>query len=34
MTNDAVFPVPAGDVGMLVGAEIRKETMDDARDQE
>jgi len=32
MTNDSVFSMPAGDVGMLVGAEIRKETMDDARD--
>ena len=32
MTNDSVFSMPAGDVGMLVGAEVRKETMDDARD--
>jgi len=32
MTNDSVFSMPAGDVGMLVGAEIRKETMDDSRD--
>ena len=32
MSNPSVFSMPAGDVGMLVGAEIRKETMDDARD--
>jgi iron complex outermembrane recepter protein len=32
MSNPSVFTLPAGDVGMLVGAEIRKETMDDARD--
>ncbi len=32
MTNDSVFSMPAGDVGMLVGAEIRQESMDDARD--
>ena len=32
MTNDSVFSMPAGDVGMLVGFEVRKETMDDARD--
>ena len=32
MSNPSVYSLPAGDVGMLVGAEIRKETMDDARD--
>ena len=32
MSNPSVFTMPAGDVGMLVGAELRKETMDDARD--
>ena len=32
MSNPSVYSMPAGDVGMLVGAEIRKETMDDIRD--
>ena len=32
MSNPSVFSLPAGDVGMLIGAEIRSETMDDARD--
>ncbi|MDC1443300.1 TonB-dependent receptor [Gammaproteobacteria bacterium] len=32
MSNPSVYQLPAGDVGMLVGAEFRSETMDDARD--
>jgi outer membrane receptor protein involved in Fe transport len=32
MSNPSVYTLPAGDVGMLVGAEIRSETMDDSRD--
>jgi len=32
MSNPSIFSLPAGDVAMLVGAEVRKETMDDARD--
>ena len=32
MSNPSVFSLPAGDIAMLVGAEVRKETMDDARD--
>ncbi len=28
----SVYQLPAGDVGMLVGAEYRSETMDDSRD--
>ena len=33
MSNPSVYTLPAGDVGMLVGAEIRTETMDDSRDR-
>ena len=32
MSNPSVMSLPAGDVAMLLGAEVRKETMDDARD--
>ena len=32
MSNPSVYTLPAGDIGMLVGAEIRSETMDDSRD--
>ena len=32
MSNPSVYSLPAGDVAMLVGAEIRKESMEDQRD--
>ena len=32
MSNPTVFSLPAGDVGMLVGAELRSEKMSDERD--
>ena len=32
MSNPSVMSLPAGDVGMLLGVEVRKESMDDARD--
>ena len=32
MSNPNIYTLPAGDVGMLVGAEIRYESHDDARD--
>ena len=32
LSNPCVYTLPAGDIGMLVGAEIRSETMDDSRD--
>ena len=32
MSNPSVYSLPAGDVGMLVGAEVRYESHDDARD--
>ena len=32
ISNPSVMSLPAGDVAMLLGAEVRKETMDDARD--
>ena len=32
MSNPSVYSLPAGDVAMLVGAEVRKESMEDLRD--
>ena len=32
MSNDSIFSMPAGDAGMLVGLEVRTETMEDLRD--
>mgnify|MGYP001304959201 CR=1 FL=1 len=32
MSNPSVYSLPAGDIGMLVGAEVRYESHDDARD--
>ena len=32
MSNPSVYTLPAGDIGMLVGAEVRYESHDDARD--
>ena len=34
MSNPSVYSMPAGDVAVLVGAEVRAESMEDLRDPE